>query len=74
VQLEQFAQGDPLECTEAPGVVIMKKRFGFLAAEAPDHTSMILRDTSYFKQNTTWRARNKVLGPRSGLAALLHRA
>jgi len=50
VHLQQLAQSDPFECTEAPGMLVMKKRFGFLAAKAPDHTCMILRDALYVKR------------------------
>jgi len=49
VQLKQFAESDPLECTKALGPMIMKKRFGFLAAETLDHTSSILRVALYAK-------------------------
>jgi hypothetical protein len=50
VHLQQLAQRDPLECTEAFGMLIMKECFGFLAAEALNHTLRILRDTLYVKR------------------------
>src|ERR1700694_649064 len=38
VQLQQLAQGHPLEGPEASAVPILEKLLSFLRAKAPDHT------------------------------------
>ena len=50
VKLEQFPQGDPLDGTKAPGVVIVKKLLSFLRAKALNHTQRILRHALYVKE------------------------
>ena len=50
MKLEQFSQGDPLDGTERPAVVIVKKLLSFLGAKALNHTHRILRHTLYVKQ------------------------
>ena len=50
MKLEQFSQGDPLDGTERPAVVIVKKLLSFLGAKALNYTHGILRHTLYAKQ------------------------
>jgi hypothetical protein len=50
VKLEQFPQGDPLDGTEPPAVVIMKELLSFLQAKALNHTHRILRHALYVNQ------------------------
>ncbi len=50
VNLEQFPQGDPLDGTEPPAVVIIKELLSFLRAKALNHTHRILRPALYVKQ------------------------
>jgi hypothetical protein len=50
VKLEQFPQGDPLDRTEPPAVVIVKEILSFLRAKALNHTHRILRRALYVKQ------------------------
>ena len=50
MKLEQFPQGDPLDGTEPPAVVIMKELLSFLRAKALNHPHRILRHALYVKQ------------------------
>jgi hypothetical protein len=50
VKLKQFPQGDPLDGTEPPAVVIVKEILSFLRAKALNHTHRILRRALYVKQ------------------------
>jgi hypothetical protein len=56
MKLEQFSQGDPLDGTERPAVVIVKELLSFLGAKALNHTHRILRHTLYVKQRMPPRA------------------
>jgi len=50
VKLEQFSQGDPLDGTNSPASVIMKKLFSSLGAKALNHTPSVLRHALYVKR------------------------
>jgi hypothetical protein len=63
VKLEQFPQGNPLDGTEPPAVVIMKELLSFLRAKALNHTHRILRHALYVKQ------RMSVVTPRTSESA-----
>src|SRR6266566_3843681 len=49
----QFPQGDPLNGTEPPAVVIVKELLSFLRAKALNHTHRILRHALYVKRQMT---------------------
>ncbi len=49
VELQQLAQSNALEGTEALAMPVVKKLLGFLRAEALNHTQSILRSTLYVK-------------------------
>ena len=51
VQLQKFSQRDPLECPEAPRVLVVKKLFGFLRSKALNHSQSIERITLYVKRS-----------------------
>ena len=53
VKLEQFPQGDPLNGTEPPAVVIVKELLSFLRAKILNHTHRILRHALYVKKQMT---------------------
>jgi hypothetical protein len=50
VKLKQFPQGDPLDGTEPPAVVIVKEVLSFLRAKALNHMHRVLRHALYVKQ------------------------
>ncbi len=53
MKVEQFSQGDPLDGTEPPAVMIVKEFLSFLRAKALNHTHRILRHALYVKQQMT---------------------
>jgi hypothetical protein len=50
MKLEQFPQGDPLDGTKPPAMVIVKKLLSFLGAKALNHTCSILRHALHVKE------------------------
>ncbi len=50
MNLKKFPQRYPLKCSEAAGVMILKKLLRLLAAKGPDHTYSVLRKTLYAKR------------------------
>ena len=62
MQLQQFAQRDTLEGTEAPGMLILKKLLGFLRREALNHTQSIARITLYVNRLHTGSSQQLLIG------------